>query len=650
MSSLKYRPEVDGLRSIAVFAVIFFHFGLSWMSAGYSGVDVFFVISGYLITSILLKETTNGTFSFKGFWMRRVRRIFPVLFTVVFVVFCVDTLFGYRNELVETAEHGLSSIFSIANIVMWRTAGDYWGGGAESSLFLHCWSLSVEEQFYLFYPLLAVVTIRYFRKLLIPLLTIGIISSSALYWYASSRYPVPTFYLLPTRAWELGAGCLLAILMQQGHLNCSMRIRNILQLVGFLLVVISAFYIPGGVMGPGLMLPVLGAVLYIGFAHSEAGPGKWLASPFIVYLGKISFSLYLWHWPVIVFAREFGFYESVEWVPILVMTAMTVSLSMASYHLIESPLRKKNASLIPVSLGFVGCVLFAASIIAMDKDTYYDTSAFEPVAFHVHHYDVVPIQEEWSSAKRKKMAGVDALARDPGLENAYREQGIIKQYGDETPDVVVIGDSHATMFAGVIDEIAKEDNLTVAFYSVAGVSPFRTLHGEPAKGFTGAQMKAFNAAKLEHLQKWKPIVILTVRWSSVTDDVRVRELIEQIGATGSRIVLIEQPPEIAVGDRNALQYLAHEGFEPHQEVRQAYRKANAEKVEGGLVLVRKIAQDYDYCSLVEINHLYSADIENAWVIDGERALYYDDDHLSQQGASVAKELIRAALLHGIEAN
>lgn len=644
MSSLKYRPEVDGLRTIAVFAVIFFHFNLEWIKCGYTGVDVFFVISGYLITSILVKETAAGTFTFKGFWMRRVRRILPVVFAVVFTVFLVDSVWGYRNELIETAHHGLSSIFSVANIVMWRSAGDYWGGGAESSLFLHCWSLSVEEQFYLFYPLIAVLVIRYKRKLLIPLIGLGFILSLALYCFAASRYPVPAFYLLPTRAWELAAGCLLAILMRGGAWQFSKGTQNFLQYLGFFLVLLSVFYIPGGAMGPGLILPVLGAFLYIGFSHGDSGPGKWLSTPWVVYLGKISFSLYLWHWPVIVFAREFGFYDSVSLVPILGMMTLTLLLSVASYHCVEVPLRRKDASLLPVQLGFIGCLIFGVSIIGFDKDSYYDTSAFEPVAFHVHHYDVTPKLAEWSASKRKKMSGVDAQTRDSGLETAYCERGLIKQYGGEIPDVVVIGDSHATMFGGVIDEIAKDEKLTVSFYSAAGVSPFRTLHGEPAKGFSMAQMTAFNQAKMEHLQQWKPLVILTVRWSSVVKEERVRELIEEIGATGSRICLIEQPPEIAVGDRNALQYLVHEGLTSKEGEAQSFKKANTHAVTAGVQLIHSIAQDYDYCSVVEIYALYSADEESAWVLDGSHSLYYDDDHLSQQGALRAKTRIEDAIL------
>ena len=155
-------------------------------------------------------------------------------------------------------------------------------------------------------------------------------------------------------------------------------------------------------MGPGLILPVLGASLYIGFSHCGSGPGKWLSTPWVVYLGKISFSLYLWHWPVIVFAREFGFYDSVSLVPILGMMTITLLLSVASYHCVEVPLRRKDASLLPVQLGFVGCLIFGVSIIGFDKDSYYDTSAFEPVSFHVHHYDVTPELAPWSASKGRK--------------------------------------------------------------------------------------------------------------------------------------------------------------------------------------------------------------------------------------------------------
>ena len=208
----------------------------------------------------------------------------------------------------------------------------------------------------------------------------------------------------------------------------------------------------------------------------------------------------------------------------------------------------------------------------------------------------------------------------------------------------MLGDSHACMWAGVIDEIASDRKLTVSFYSAAGVSPFETLHGDPSKGFSSVQMKAFNQAKMKRLEAWKPVVILTARWSSVVQQERVRELIEKIGSTGSRICLIEQPPEIAVGDRNALQYLVHEGVGLKEGEAQSFKKANIHKVSAGIQLIHSIAQDYDYCSVIEVNDLYSTNEEYAWVLDGTEPLYYDDDHLSQQGALRAKALIEDAIL------
>jgi peptidoglycan/LPS O-acetylase OafA/YrhL len=168
MKSIQYRPEIDGLRALAVLPVILFHLGVAWLPGGFVGVDVFFVISGFLITRIIVKEHQQGHFTFISFWSRRARRILPVLLTVTFVTLIANFLFGYRNANSSLGLQAISALFSFSNVFMWRMASDYWGPQAETLPFLHCWSLSVEEQFYLIFPFILIWLLRKKERLILP--------------------------------------------------------------------------------------------------------------------------------------------------------------------------------------------------------------------------------------------------------------------------------------------------------------------------------------------------------------------------------------------------------------------------------------------------------------------------------------------------
>ena len=213
MGSIRYRPEIDGLRAVAVIPVVLFHLRFQWVTGGFIGVDVFFVISGYLITSIILKEHDEGVFRFSNFWLRRVRRIFPALVVMLIATSIAGYFMMFRGDdgLNDLGKHGISAILSFANITMWRIPGDYWGPAAENSLFLHTWSLSVEEQFYFVYPFIMAFLLRITRQWIFRAMSALAICSFLLYLYASQHYPSATFYLLPMRAWELATGCLVAI-------------------------------------------------------------------------------------------------------------------------------------------------------------------------------------------------------------------------------------------------------------------------------------------------------------------------------------------------------------------------------------------------------------------------------------------------------
>jgi peptidoglycan/LPS O-acetylase OafA/YrhL len=199
MRAITYRPEIDGLRAVAVIPVVLFHLNRELLPGGYIGVDVFFVISGFLITSIILNEYERGDFSFSRFWLRRVRRILPALIVMVIVTLVAGRLILYAPDINNLGTQGIAALLSFANISHWLTAGNYWGHTAESSPLLHTWSLSVEEQFYLIFPLLLILTLKYLHARLAFTFLFMSMLSVLLFFYGTQTHPSSTFYLLPTK-------------------------------------------------------------------------------------------------------------------------------------------------------------------------------------------------------------------------------------------------------------------------------------------------------------------------------------------------------------------------------------------------------------------------------------------------------------------
>ncbi len=633
MGSIRYRPEIDGLRAIAVIPVVLFHMGSQRLAGGFLGVDVFFVISGYLITSIILKDYDGDAFRFSTFWLRRVRRIFPALVVMLTVTSIASYFLVFRGELNDLGRHGISAILSIANIAMWRTPGGYWGADAENSVFLHTWSLSVEEQFYFVYPFLMALLMKVARKWILPIMSGIAVCSFVLYLYGSQHHSSATFFLLPTRAWELATGCLVATVLWKRNLEVSRRTSSIMALIGCAAVILSYLCVSAEHRFLGyLALPVFGSALIILFAREHDGSmvRRILSLAPLVAIGKISYSLYLWHWPILVMAKQ-------KWpvdrgiVPVsLVLVAITL-MSLASFYLVEQPARHRKNILGFAAFAFV-CSL-SLSIFLYRSHLSYDCSKYSKLQWNGQLYNVNPT-DTWPESIRKRMEGVDVPRRQASQADAYATGGIIKQYGGPTPEVVVLGDSHALMWSGVIDIICKQMNVTVSFYGADATSAFIRLPlTKPLTDdlfWTTEQKCLFDCKRLAFIKEWKPkIVVLGASWSGVGSMAVAEDLVRYIGELGSSIILIEQPPMLFFGDRNALQYVAFMGVAPKDNERQYIPTARSLEYEAGRNLIRQISGEYPYCTIVPVADLFHQEGAGAWVLDGPRVLYIDDDHLSQ---------------------
>ena len=643
MRSIKYRPEIDGLRAVAVLPVILFHFNNDLLPGGYIGVDIFFVISGFLITSIILDEYERGVFSFSNFWLRRIRRILPALTAMVLATLVVGSLVLYGSDVNNLGVHGIASLLSFANISHWLIAGNYWGHAAENSLFLHTWSLSVEEQFYLLFPLLLFIALKYFHKWVALIIFFLSLSSMFAYLYGTQVHPSATFYFLPTRAWELGIGALIAVTF---FLKGQVQINNkpILSAIGMLMIVTSYFFI-GGKEGisPLLVIPVFGGALIIAFARDADNIiNRFLSVSPVVYIGKISYSLYLWHWPILIFSKQLASNQNTVVNPIVVI-AMIFTISALSYHLIEAPTRR-NKKVVPYILAalLIGVIF---SYYLKVRDYAEDTSFYSKTESYGGLYSVNPDQE-WPESTKKRMAGITVSHSDSIDENAYLTGGIKKLYGGEKPDIVVFGDSHSLMWAKVLDEIAKEFSTSISFYSANGTPTFFSVPPvQETKGtlfFSANEKYNFDKARLKYLAEWKPkVVVIVSSWRGINKK-NTGDLIRYIGSIGSKILLVEQPPVLFFGDKNAPQYFSYLGLTPVKESKQYIHHVNSTIYKNGVSLVKQIAEECDYCTRVAISDIYF-DTDKVWVIDSNDVLYIDDDHLSYSGALKAKARIAAAL-------
>ena len=365
---LTYRPEIDGLRAIAIGAVILYHaqitiLGHQPFKGGFIGVDIFFVISGYLITFIILKELiTTGSFSFKYFYERRIRRILPALLFVMLVSLPFAWMYFLPRSFIDFSKSILCSLGFSSNYYFWYSGHQY---GAESGFlkpFLHTWSLSVEEQFYILFPIVLLITFKYFRKYLIPILIFGFVVSLGLADWSSRNYSSASFYFLHTRVWELLAGSILAYfeITGGGRVRFKCKILNlILPSIGLFLIGHSILFFNDKMFHPSFytLSPIIGVCLIIWFSNKDELITKILSTKLFVGIGLISYSLYLWHYPIFAFARLTEFTQGSLFNKLLLGTIILL-VSIFSYYFVERPARKNKYKLKVISSLLIFFIIF----------------------------------------------------------------------------------------------------------------------------------------------------------------------------------------------------------------------------------------------------------------------------------------------------
>ena len=373
-----YRPEIDGLRAIAVSIVILYHaqiyiFGHQPFKGGFIGVDIFFVISGYLITSIILKELLDtGTFSIKYFYQRRIRRILPALLLVMLVSAPFGWMYLMPDSFIDYSKSIIYSLGFGSNFYFHYSGQLYADDWALYKPFLHTWSLSVEEQYYIIFPLILFFTFKYFKKYLVHVLIFGLLSSLFFAEWTSKNYPSISFYFIHTRMWELLAGSTLAYFEITRGCRSRNRILNlILPLVGLILIGHSVLFFDDEMFHPSIFTisPIIGVCLIIWFSSKDEIITKLLSTKLFVGIGLISYSLYLWHYPIFAFSRVTEFVQA-DIINKLLVGIVILVLSIFSYFFVEKPARNKKYSFksifFTLAVFFTLIVTFNFSVLIKD--------------------------------------------------------------------------------------------------------------------------------------------------------------------------------------------------------------------------------------------------------------------------------------------
>jgi len=368
---MRFRTEINGLRAVAVIAVILFHAKLKGFSGGFIGVDVFFVISGFLITTLIQKEFNDGTFSLIKFYERRVRRLFPALFFVTLSSNLVAWILLPSGELRDFSKTVAAVPLLLSNFLFLRD-GNYFETSAELKPLLHTWSLAVEGQYYIIFPLFMVLIYKWNKEILKSVVWSVLLASFIWAQIGGTQRPISTFYLLPGRVWEICLGSIIALYpINESSLYKRVEVRGMLALFGLLVVIVSVLTFDSNTPFPGFyaLFPTVGTALIIIFADKNTCTGQLLGTPVLAGIGAVSYSAYLWHQPILAFSRVLSRNHSDEaceytvW-PQLALLGLLVALSVFSWKYLESPFRRvdlfsqrfifiacSTASLLLVSLG-----------------------------------------------------------------------------------------------------------------------------------------------------------------------------------------------------------------------------------------------------------------------------------------------------------
>lgn len=524
-----YRKEIDGLRALAVISIIFFHAGYSIFDGGYVGVDIFFVISGFLITSIIFRDIELAKFSFFHFYERRARRLLPALYCVLFVSVIFAWVWMLPNEIIEFSQSVLSVLFFVSNFFFWNDSG-YFSTSAEFRPLLHTWSLAVEEQFYLIYPFILLFCLLLIRKYTSIVFLIFCIFSLAFSIWASTFKPILAFFLIPARIWEFLLGSLSAIVVLHPNfrnIEINRKLRDLIGLIGLSLIIYSVFFFKKNMAYPGYLalIPTLGTALILLFTTNKTVIGKVLGAKPLVYIGLISYSVYLWHQPLFAFMR---LRELEPLTPVVSATLICLSfvLGYLTWRFVEPIWRIRTVTIRTKSfwLFLALSTIFFISFFLIIKYT-------NGYLFRLNHLPRNYFQTSWINYKLQDLNGnpcyTDVMKPCP-----------LTSFPDVKRNMLLVGDSHAGDLGTVFTQYLNKYRINGSMFSVIGCGYISELKDSASnKSCSHSRSLLLGMSRNKVFDTY--LVVSAGEVHSAKEAVEFKELIEQLLASGAEVILFE---------------------------------------------------------------------------------------------------------------
>ncbi|HEY0844088.1 MAG TPA: acyltransferase family protein [Noviherbaspirillum sp.] len=531
-----YRPDIDGLRAIAVLAVIAFHANPSLLPGGFAGVDVFFVLSGYLITGLIFEALENGSFSYADFYARRIRRIFPAYIAVAVATLLVSSYMLIPNDYIFYTTSLAASWAFLSNVFFSMLSWGYFGQRTEEFPLLHTWSLSVEEQFYFIFPVLLVFLYRHWRQHVVPVLVICCAVFLAISEYKTGE--IKSYFLISSRAHELIIGALSFFLVRRYPVR-DHRIAGALGAMGFLLVAGAFLFIHKDLPFPGInsLFPCIGAALLIVAGSSGKVPLPLLQSRPLVSVGLISYSLYLWHWPIFSFLK----YRHIALTPAVLLGAVALSffLSWCTWRFIENPVRRNTR------LGFRQVILpfyLLPAGVFMSIGLYSYLTEGAPRRFSEEMRDLISsysFERDLTRACSVRAEDYKEITLEYLLEHCS-----FGHTGEGKARVLLMGDSHAHHFKPFVDQLARQAGMRAVYHVQGGCFPteLQVTDRNPSLGPTTCQQRNADLLKLVgHFD----YVLLAGFWASEPERDLEKELshvVDEIVRAGATPVIFKDNP------------------------------------------------------------------------------------------------------------